>query len=62
MQILLNAQITESRRTRERFVSTFQRDKLRNANDVDYGIIGEGNTFVHGGNAFMDMYTFTPKG
>lgn len=64
MQILSNAQVTESRKTRESFISTFRRDKLLNANEADYNIIREGNTTtsVHGGNALMDMYLFTPKG
>ena len=59
--IVLNAQITESRRTRESLFSTFRQDKLLNAREGDYEITREGNTSVHGGNALMDMYIFTPK-
>ena len=39
---------------RNRFISTFKRDKLKTANPSDYEIIWEGNLAAHGGDAILD--------
>ena len=39
---------------RNRFISTFKRDKLANATEADRRIIAEGSGWVHGGDAIVD--------
>jgi len=48
----------EYRRVRHRFISTFKRDKLRNAMPFDFAIIEEGNTVAHGGDARVDALLY----
>ena len=42
------------KRVRRRFISTFVRDKLRNAKQSDHNIIKEVSLVVHGGDASVD--------
>jgi len=47
---------------RSRFISTYKRDKLGNATDADYRIIGEGNSWAHTGNALRDAELYGAPG
>jgi len=43
---------------RNRFISTFKRDKLHNATREDYKMIAEGNRWAHGGDAVVDAQLY----
>jgi len=43
---------------RNRFISTFKRDKLGNATEADKKIIAEGNGWAHGGDAVVDAQLY----
>jgi hypothetical protein len=43
---------------RNRFISTFKRDKLANATEVDRKIIAAGNGWAHGGDAVVDAQLY----
>ncbi|KAF8246111.1 hypothetical protein K440DRAFT_500655, partial [Wilcoxina mikolae CBS 423.85] len=43
---------------RNRFISTFKRDKLGKATDGDRKIIGVGNSWAHGGDAVVDAQLY----
>ncbi|KAF8246400.1 hypothetical protein K440DRAFT_662155 [Wilcoxina mikolae CBS 423.85] len=43
---------------RNRFISTFKRDKLANATEVDRKIIASGNGWAHGGDAVVDAQLY----
>jgi hypothetical protein len=43
---------------RNRFISTFKRDKLGNATDRDRKIIEVGNSWAHGGDAVVDAQLY----
>lgn len=47
---------------RNRFISTFKRDKLANATEVDRRIIAEGNGWAHGGDAIVDAELYQGMG
>ncbi|KAA8895182.1 hypothetical protein FN846DRAFT_912061 [Sphaerosporella brunnea] len=47
---------------RNRFISTFKRDKLASATEADRRIIGEGNAWAHGGDAVVDALLYTGTG
>ncbi|KAG0133441.1 hypothetical protein HOY82DRAFT_482829 [Tuber indicum] len=46
-------------RVRNRFISTFRRDRLNDATDEDYNIIGEANGWVHDGDAKADCRLYS---
>ena len=43
---------------RNRFLSTFRRDKLGNATEADFRLISEGNRWAHGGDATADALLY----
>ena len=43
---------------RNRFMSTFKRDKLGNATEADFRLISEGNHWAHGGDAIADAILY----
>ena len=43
---------------RNRFISTFKRDKWENATDRDRKIIGVENSWAHGGDAVVDAQLY----
>ena len=47
---------------RNRFISTFKRDKLQNATEADRNIIGAGNASAHGGDAVVDASLYSNTG
>ena len=47
------------RHFRQRFLSTYKRDVLCNANDTDLSAIREGNQVVHGGNSKRDAELYS---
>lgn len=47
---------------RNRFISTFKRDKLGNMNDADKRIIGVGNAWAHGGDVVVDAQLYEGTG
>ncbi|KAA8893538.1 hypothetical protein FN846DRAFT_751931, partial [Sphaerosporella brunnea] len=47
---------------RNRFISTFKRDKLASATEADTRIIAAGNTWAHGGDAVVDALLYTGTG
>ncbi|KAF8249396.1 hypothetical protein K440DRAFT_622050 [Wilcoxina mikolae CBS 423.85] len=47
---------------RNQFISTFKRDKLRNATEADRKIIAEGNGWAHGGDAVVDAQLYQGMG
>ncbi|RPA92051.1 hypothetical protein L873DRAFT_1818402 [Choiromyces venosus 120613-1] len=50
--------VPEYSRVRNRFISTFKRDKLNNATESDIYIIQEGNTMAHEGDAAVDALLY----
>lgn len=46
---------------RNRFISTYKRDKLENATDSDRKIIGVGNLWAHGGDAVVDAQLYQDR-
>ena len=42
----------------QQFISTFKRDKLRNATDADMRLIAQGNAWAHGGGAVVDAMLY----
>ncbi|CUS11649.1 unnamed protein product, partial [Tuber aestivum] len=50
----LTLALREYRQVRERFISTYRRDKLHDATARDFKIIQEGNVVAHGGDAAAD--------
>ena len=50
------------RHARQRFVSTFKRDKLKDANPADHDIIHFGSEIVHGGDAHTDAGLYSGLG
>ncbi|KAG0640065.1 hypothetical protein HOY80DRAFT_1071173 [Tuber brumale] len=55
--------LEEQEKLRNRFISTFKRDKLHSDTPADRGTIREGNESAHGGDAISDaqLYTSVPK-
>ena len=47
---------------RNRFISTFKRDKLGNATETDRNIIAAGNASAHGGDAVVDASLYSNTG
>jgi hypothetical protein len=47
---------------RNRFISTFKRDKLASATEADTRFIAAGNTWAHGGDAVVDALLYTGTG
>ncbi|RPB05784.1 hypothetical protein L873DRAFT_1832544 [Choiromyces venosus 120613-1] len=54
----LKLSVPEYSRVRNRFISTFKRDKLNNATESDIDIIREGNTMAHEGDAAVDALLY----
>ena len=54
----LTISLEEYKLLRNRFISTFKRDKLRNATDADIRLIAEGNASAHGGDAVADAMLY----
>ncbi|RPA91450.1 hypothetical protein L873DRAFT_1714216 [Choiromyces venosus 120613-1] len=50
--------VPEYSRVRNRFISTFKRDKLNNATESDIGSIQEGNIMAHEGDAAVDALLY----
>ncbi|RPA97468.1 hypothetical protein L873DRAFT_1836374 [Choiromyces venosus 120613-1] len=46
---------------RNRFISTYKRDKLASATQADRRIIGDGNAWAHGGDALVDAMLYTAR-
>lgn len=59
--LTLRLSLREYRWVRNRFISTFKRDKLNNADGSDIKIIQEGNLTVHGGDAVVDARLYLLK-
>ncbi|RPA91449.1 hypothetical protein L873DRAFT_1781083 [Choiromyces venosus 120613-1] len=54
----LKLSIQEYSHVRNAFISTFKRDKLNNATELDIDIIRKGNRIGHGGDAAMDALLY----
>ncbi|RPA92402.1 hypothetical protein L873DRAFT_1642335, partial [Choiromyces venosus 120613-1] len=50
--------VPEYSRVRNRFISTFKRDKLNNATELDIDIIQKGNTIAYEGDAAVDALLY----
>lgn len=58
----LSKSLHQYKRVRSRFISTYERDVLKNADDADRDIIRDGNMWAHGGDAIMDAQLYDGLG
>jgi len=58
----LEVSSTTLKNLRNRFISTYKRDKLATAEDYDFKFIASGNRFAHSGNCKRDAELYTAGG
>ena len=54
----LTSSLSAYKLLRNRFISTFKRDKLGDETEVDRGTIAKGNGWAHGGDAVVDAQLY----
>ena len=58
----LSKSLPQYKRVRSRFIATYKRDVLKDADDADRDIIRNGNMWAHGGDAIMDAQLYDGLG